>query len=85
MSLDYSKLRWKREGFSAWTEPETWLYANPAGEIYAKVVFDPDIGARSWYWFTVTAVARGFTEKAKSMAMAEAYVRTHPDLIAFNR
>lgn len=76
---------WVREGFSRWTEPETWLYADKprGGVIFAKVVYNPD--ARRWSWCTTRAASVGFVDLETAKAKAESFVRTHEDLMPLNR
>ena len=73
-------LTWKREGYSSWIVPETYILRNAAGAIYAKVRKDE----HGWTWYTTQTASTYFRYLMEAQAAAEGYVRTHPELLALN-
>lgn len=66
------------------SEPDVYLYSAGIGygkEVYAKVVLDAS--TERWNWQVTSAVSTGFYVKEDAMQQAEAYVRTHPDLLPY--
>lgn len=80
-SAQLDALSWKREGYGAWIEPETWVLRNVVGAVYAKVRRDE----HAWTWYTAQATGAGFKNREQAQSMAAGYVRTHPNLPELNR